>query len=57
MKIAFLALLLPLMLAGCLSFSDTTPAKTTVVVAPSGGTTVLAPGTTVVCSNGRSPPC
>ncbi len=57
MKIALLVLLLPLMLAGCLSFSDTTPGKTTVVVAPSGGTTVLAPGTTVVCSNGRSAPC
>jgi len=57
MKITMLALALPLLLAGCLSFSDTKPGKTTVVVAPAGGTTVLAPGTTVVCTNGRSPPC
>jgi uncharacterized protein YceK len=57
MKPILLAIIIPLLLGGCLSFSDTTPAKTTVVVAPSGATTVLAPGTTVVCTNGRSPPC
>ena len=57
MKIAMLALALPLLLAGCLSFSDTTPGRTTVIVPPAGGATVLAPGTSVVCTNGRNPPC
>lgn len=58
MKIALFAVLLPLLLTGCLSYSDSTPARTTTVVVPSsGGTTVLPPGTTVVCTNGLSPPC
>lgn len=56
MKTALFALAFPLLLGGCLSFSDTTPARTTVIV-PSGATTVLAPGTTIVCSNGLRPPC
>jgi hypothetical protein len=64
MKSAMLVLILPLLLTGCLSYSDSTPRKTTVLVAPASGTTVLlpgttvlAPGTTVVCTNGLTPPC
>ena len=57
MKLVLFAILMPLLLAGCLSFSDSTPGRTTVIVPPAGNTTVLAPGTTVVCTNGRTPPC
>ena len=64
-----LLLACPLALAGCLSFSSSSPphpANTTVVVPPSGaavvppGTaTIVSPGTTttVVCTNGAAPPC
>jgi hypothetical protein len=57
MRIATFALLLPLALGGCLSFSSSSPPRQTIVVPPSTNTTVLAPGTTVVCSNGMQPPC
>ena len=56
MRIITLALLLPLTLAGCLSFSSSSPPpRQTIVVPPS--TTVLPPGTTVVCTSGLQPPC
>jgi hypothetical protein len=48
---SLLALLLPLALAGCFSFSSSSPR------APASNTVVLPPGTTVVCSNGAPPPC
>ena len=46
------ALLVPFMLAGCIGFTDATPApqRTTVVVPAS-------PAPTVVCSTGAAPPC
>lgn len=56
MKALLAAVLIPLLLAGCLSFSDSAPPQTTVVV-PSSRVTVLPPGTTVVCSTGLQPPC
>lgn len=40
--------LAPVALAGCISYTSTTPARTT-VQAP--------PGSTVVCGNGGQPPC
>ncbi len=43
-----LALLAPAALAGCISYSSTPPAHTT-VTAP--------PGSTVVCTSGAQPPC
>jgi hypothetical protein len=42
------ALLAPLALAACISYSSAPPSKTTVQVPP---------GSTVVCSNGSQPPC
>jgi hypothetical protein len=49
MKITAFALLLPLALAGCLSFSSSAPPpRQTIVVPPAGST--------VVCSNGLQPP-
>ena len=56
MKNILFVVLIPLLLAGCLSFSDTSPPQTNVIV-PAQGTTVLAPGTMVVCTNGLRPPC
>ena len=47
----FLPLLLPLLLAGCLSFSSSNPPP------PAPNTVVVPPGTTVVCPNGMAPPC
>ncbi len=46
--VRWLAILAPLVLAGCISYTSTEPAHTT-VAAP--------PGSTVVCTNGGSPPC
>jgi hypothetical protein len=46
-----LAVLLPLFLGGCLSFSSSSPPP------PSRTTVVLPPGSTVVCANGSQPPC
>jgi hypothetical protein len=57
MRIVTLVLLLSLTLAGCLSFSSSSPPRQTIVVPPSTNTTVLAPGTTIVCTNGMQPPC
>jgi hypothetical protein len=48
MKKLLIAVVLPLSLAGCLSFSSSEPPKTTVVVPP---------GSTVTCSNGMAGPC
>jgi hypothetical protein len=43
-------LLLPLCLAGCISYSNTgTP--------PAQNTLVVPPGSIVYCSNGGAPPC
>ena len=53
MRIAIVVLFLPLMLAGCLSFSGT-PAPRETVIVPATTTTST---TTVVCSNGMQPPC
>jgi hypothetical protein len=50
MRIVTLSLLLPLALAGCLSFSTSSPPRQTIVVPP-------ASSTTVVCTNGLQPPC
>jgi hypothetical protein len=50
MRTLTLALLLPLCLGGCLSFSSSSPPRQTIVVPPSNSTTV-------VCSNGTQPPC
>ncbi len=46
-----IAVSLPLLLGGCLSFSGTSspPQASTTIVVP--------PGSTVVCSNGSGPPC
>ena len=44
-------LFLPLLLAGCLSFSSSNPPP------PAPTTVVVPPGTTVVCPNGSAPPC
>jgi hypothetical protein len=50
MRITTFVLLLPLALAGCLSFnSSPPPPKQTIVVPPAGSS--------VVCSNGMQPPC
>ncbi len=47
MRLSLLALLLPVALGGCLSFSSSTPPRqTTVVVQPSA-----------VCADGAAPPC
>jgi hypothetical protein len=50
--VRLIAMSLPLLLGGCLSFSGTSsppPANNTTIVVP--------PGSTVVCSNGSGPPC
>ncbi|HEY0184795.1 MAG TPA: hypothetical protein VGC09_18495 [Rhodopila sp.] len=49
MKKILLTALIPLSLAGCLSFSDSAPPRNTTVVVP--------PGSTVTCSNGMPGPC
>ena len=46
-----LVLLLPLTLAGCLSFSSSNPPP------PSHTTVVVPPGSAVTCPNGTAPPC
>ena len=53
MRLSFLIVAsLSLMLGGCLSFSSSDPGP------PRSNTTVVVPqGSTVVCSNGGSPPC
>jgi hypothetical protein len=51
MRLPLLVLLLPLSLAGCLSFSSSSPRP------PAANTIILPPGTTVLCPNGRPPPC
>jgi hypothetical protein len=49
MKKLLLAVLLPLSLGGCLSFSSSPPPKNTTVVVPQGSS--------VTCSNGQPGPC
>ena len=49
--LATLVMLAPLLVGGCISLSDNTPPKSTTVVVPQSS------GTTVVCANGRAPPC
>lgn len=52
MRLSYLILvLLPLSLAGCLSFNESPPPKQTTVVVPPGSTA------TIVCSNGQPGPC
>jgi hypothetical protein len=55
MRIATLILLLPLALAGCLSFSSSSPPRQTIVVPQT--TTALPPGSRVICADGTQPPC
>ncbi len=52
MRLSLLALLIPLALGGCLSFSSSSPPPPA-----QGSTIVLPPGTTAVCANGTRPPC
>jgi hypothetical protein len=46
-----LVALIPLGLAGCLSFSDSSPPQ------PTHTTIVVPPGSSVTCSNGQPAPC
>jgi hypothetical protein len=46
-----LVLLVPLLVAGCFSFSSSSPTP------PASNTVVLPPGASVVCSDGTRPPC
>ncbi|HUN44666.1 MAG TPA: hypothetical protein VMU81_30625 [Acetobacteraceae bacterium] len=46
-----LALLVPLTLGGCFSYTDTTPPP------PSHTTVVVPPGSAVTCPDGGAPPC
>ena len=51
MRVSWIAVLVPLALGGCLSFSSTNPS-------PPANTTVVVPqGSTTTCSNGTAPPC
>jgi len=50
MRKLLLIALLPLGLAGCLSFHDDSPP-------PQHTTVVVPPGSTVTCTNGQSGPC
>lgn len=50
MRLALLALLLPLALGGCLSFSSSDPpkpAQNTTIIVPPGATVQVPPGSTV----------
>ncbi len=51
MRWTIAAMLLPLALGGCLSFSSGSPPP------PAQNTVVVPSGATVVCSNGQAPPC
>jgi uncharacterized protein YcfL len=71
MRTQFLALLTiaPLMLSGCVGYTENPKPKQTTVVLPSSPNTVVIPptantvvvppssNTVVVCSNGTAPPC
>lgn len=46
-----IALLVPLALGGCFSYSDTPPPP------PTHTTVVVPPGSVVTCPNGAVPPC
>jgi hypothetical protein len=50
MRKILLALILPLALGGCLSYSESPPP-------PRNTTVVVPPGSTAVCPNGLAPPC
>jgi len=47
-----LALLVPLALGGCFSYTDATPPPP-----PSHTTVVVPPGSVVTCPDGGAPPC
>lgn len=49
MRKILLAVVLPLMLGGCIFYSEAPPPRT--------GTVVVPPGSTVTCANGLVPPC
>lgn len=49
MRKLLFALVLPLSLGGCFSYSEAPPPRNTTVVVP--------PGSTVTCANGLAPPC
>ena len=51
MKKVLLAVLIPLSLGGCLSFSGTSSPP------PTHTTVVVPPGSTISCSNGQTGPC
>lgn len=50
MKKLLLAVLIPLSLAGCLSFHENPPP-------PHNTTVVVPPGSSVTCTNGSTAPC
>jgi hypothetical protein len=52
MRLTLLFLLLPLALAGCLSFSSSNPPPP-----QQHSTIVVPPGSTAICANGTAPPC
>jgi hypothetical protein len=51
MRRCLLALLMPVLFGGCVSFSSSDPPP------PRNTTIVVPPGSTVVCPNGSQPPC
>lgn len=51
MRPYLLVLLIPVALAGCISFSSSSPRP------PASNTIVVPPGSTAVCPNGSAPPC
>jgi hypothetical protein len=51
MRPFLVVVLIPLTLAGCISFSSSSPRP------PASNTIVVPPGTNVVCPNGSAPPC
>ncbi len=50
MRLSWLVVLLPLALAGCLSFSSSNPP-------PPHNTTIVVPPSSQACPNGAAPPC
>lgn len=50
MRTLLLALLVPLGLAGCISYQEPPPP-------PKNTTIIVPPGSTVVCPTGMAPPC
>lgn len=50
MRFRLLALLLPLVLAGCITFSSDSPS-------PPAANSVVAPSASAACADGAAPPC